>query len=156
MMYSLAQKYIAPARMATLVDVHTALGEFGTAECITTYATDSDEYRRARSIWGERAKSTISDQSLSVDVNGPMVNALQPFSNFLGIGLEFGTVDVTEVIMALIADQWLHRYGDLDMSVGHPLKNRMMDAFYPDSDEWRESIASITREIIAQSLSRTE
>ena len=152
MMRSVAERYIARARMATLVDVHTALGDFGTAECITTYATDSDEYRRARKIWGDRAQSTINDESLSVDVNGPMVNALQPYSDFLGIGLEFGTVDVNEVIMSLIADQWLHCHGEPDLK--HPIKERMMNAFYPDSDEWRASITSITREIITQSLNR--
>ena len=70
----------------------------------------------------------------------------------IGMGLEFGTVRSGEVSMALIADQWLHRHGDLDMAEGHPIKDRMMAAFYPDSDEWRKSIAAITSEIIQQYL----
>jgi hypothetical protein len=28
----------------------------------------------------------------------------------------------------------------------------MMDAFYPDSDEWRESIVGIARDVVDQAL----
>ena len=153
-LHDLGNRYFNQAKTATMVDIHTALGEFGAAECITTYSQTSAEYQHCQALWGDRIKTTDSGESLSVDVNGPMVNAMQRYSDFLGIGLEFGTRAVSEVTMALIADQWLHQHGDFDMHTGHPIKDRMMDAFYPDSDEWRESIAQISRDIVEQSLAR--
>ncbi|NKB98831.1 MAG: DUF2817 domain-containing protein [Pseudomonadales bacterium] len=154
-LHELGRRYINHARMATMVDIHTALGQFGEAECITTYPMTSDEYKRCRSLWGMRVQTTDTGDSVSVDVNGPMVNAMQQYSDALGTGLEFGTHAVSEVTMALIADQWLHQHADFNFAAGHPVKERMMEAFYPDSDKWRESIAGITREILNQSLSRT-
>lgn len=154
LMHLLGQQYLYLAERVSLIDIHTALGDFGAAECITTYPLNSDEYQRSKAIWGDQVRSTDSGESLSVDVNGPMVNAMQQYSDFLGIGLEFGTIRMAEVTMALIADQWLHHHGSLDMNEGHPIKERMMAAFYPDSIPWRESIAAITRGIIEQTLTR--
>ena len=151
-MHDLGKRYLSQAKTVTLIDIHTALGEFGAAECITSYAPDSDQLVRARARWGDRVKSTQMGESLSVDVTGPMVMAMESYSDMISMGLEFGTVPSGEVSMALIADQWLHRHGDLDMAEGHPIKDRMMAAFYPDSDEWRESISAITAEIIQQYL----
>ncbi len=154
-MHELGERYFQCARLATMVDIHTALGGFGAAEYITTYPKQSSEYQRCQKLWGDRVRTTDTGESLSVDVNGPMVNAMQQYSDALGIGLEFGTKPVSEVTMALIADQWLHQHGELDMGKGHPIKDRMMAAFYPDSDEWRESIAGIARDVVERALTRT-
>jgi polar amino acid transport system ATP-binding protein len=66
----------------------------------------------------------------------------------LGQGLEYGTVNTLEVIRSLIQDQWLHRYGDIDSTLGKQTKQRMMDAFYPDDAAWRTSVLDIAREVI--------
>ena len=38
------------------------------------------------------------------------------------------------------------------MKSGHPIKDQMMAAFYPDSDEWRESIVGIARDVVQRAL----
>lgn len=154
LMHSLADRYFRSAHKVTMLDVHTALGDFGTAECITTYPPSSREFKQCQALWGDRVKSTVSDSSVSVDVNGPMVDALQPYTDILGTGLEFGTLEIQEITMALIADQWLHTHGDRKSLKGQAIVQRMMNAFYPDDAGWRESIANITRELVSSSLQR--
>ena len=154
LMHRIAERHFRRANKVTMLDVHTGLGEFGAAECITTYAPTSNAFRECQELWGERVKSTIVDESLSVDVNGPMADALQPYSEVLGTGLEFGTFNIPEITMALIGDQWLQTHGERNSVKGKAIRERLMNAFYPDDDRWRESIADITRQLVAGSLQR--
>jgi len=151
--HQVARTHLSFASEICWIDIHTALGPFGTAECIVDYAPDSDSYRRCVSYWGDRVKSVISGDSHSAPIRGSMITDLSGhYPALVGAGLEFGTRSGREVMQALIADQWLHRYGELDMARGHPIKDMMMDAFYPDSAEWRESIAKITRQVVDQAF----
>ncbi len=148
-----ARDHLQTADEVVWIDVHTALGPFGTAECIVDYALESDAYQRSVELWGERVKSMVSGDSHSAPVAGSMISGLQKtHQTIVGAGLEFGTVPGREVILALIADQWLHRYGDPASMEADPIKKLMMDAFYPDSDEWRESIVAIANEVVEQAL----
>ena len=148
-----ADNHLRSADEVVWIDVHTALGPFGTAECIVDYALDTPAYARSVELWGDRVKSMRSGDSYSAPVAGSMITGLQAaHPSIVGAGLEFGTVPGQAVILALIADQWLHRFGDFDSSEASHIKNMMMDAFYPDSEVWRESIATIGREVFEQAL----
>jgi hypothetical protein len=82
-----------------------------------------------------------------------MISGLQKtYPTIVGAGLEFGTVPGRDVVLALVADQWLHQYGNPASPEAAPIKDMMMDAFYPDSDEWRESIVVIARDVVDQAL----
>jgi hypothetical protein len=69
-------------------------------------------------------------------------------------GLEYGTVRAKQVLEALIADQWLHRYGDLQSDQGREIKQQMMDAFYADDPVWRASVYGIAQQLVAAVLKR--
>jgi hypothetical protein len=151
--HRVAKDYFSKAREVVWIDVHTALGPFGTAECIVDYAPASKEFQRSVEIWGDRVKSMLSGDSYSAPIAGSMISGLQrTYPAIVGAGLEFGTVSGREVVLALIADQWLHRHGEFSLAHGHAIKDMMMDAFYPDSNEWRESIATIAREVVSQAM----
>ena len=153
MIRRVAKKYLANASEVVWLDIHTALGPFGTAECIVDYAPGSREFTRSVELWGDRVKSMLSGDSYSAPIAGSMISGLQKaHAEIVGAGLEFGTVSGREVILALIADQWLHRHGDYRSAQGHAIKDMMMNAFYPDSDDWRESIAIIARDVVAQAM----
>ncbi len=136
------------------IDIHTALGKFGEGECIVEVGPDTDEFTQAKALWGERVKSTLSGDSTSAQVSGSMMQGMrQELDNSLiGTGLEFGTVASNEVIMALIADQWLHRHGTLDSDQGRAIKKQMMRAFCPDSEDWRTSVVDIARDVVNRAL----
>jgi len=69
-----------------------------------------------------------------------------------GIALEYGTQDPGSVLGALRWDNWLHAYGDPAGPEAASVKQKMRDAFYPDSAEWRESVIDQARTAIAQAL----
>ncbi|MBT3708444.1 MAG: DUF2817 domain-containing protein, partial [Gammaproteobacteria bacterium] len=113
----------------------------------------SKAYRRSVELWGDRVKSMLSGDSHSAPIAGSMISGLQKtYPTIVGAGLEFGTVPGRDVVLALVADQWLHRYGNPASPEAALIKGMMMDAFYPDSDEWRESIVGIARDVVDQAL----
>ena len=148
------RKQLTGIEKILFIDIHTALGKFGEGECIVEVAPNSAEFHQAQALWGSRVLSTVSGDSQSAQVSGSMLSGVRQElgAPLLGTGLEFGTLPSNEVILALVADQWLHRYGQIDSPLGRAIKARMMEVFCPDSDEWRSSITRIATEVVDAAL----
>jgi hypothetical protein len=48
---------------------------------------------------------------------------------------------VTEIIQALRADQWLENHPEAPEAQRQQIKRQMRDAFYTDTDAWKQRIA---------------
>jgi len=137
------------------LDIHTALGRYGTGECIVEYQPDSKPLKLAYELWGERVKNTKTNDSVSSDIAGSISYGMhQEIDDLVIAGLEYGTVRAKQVLEALIADQWLHRYGDLQSQQGRAIKQQMMDAFYADDPVWRASVYGIAQQLVEAVLKR--
>lgn len=136
------------------IDIHTALGEYATAQCIVEIPPGSPQLDKAVALWGDLVGNTMSGESVATEVTGTMVTGVKGDRERSTIvtGLEFGTVNPGEVSMALLQDQWLHRYGDLNSEAATMIKQRMMDAFYPDDEEWRSAVLGIANDVIAAAV----
>ncbi|MGL1423629.1 DUF2817 domain-containing protein, partial [Vibrio parahaemolyticus] len=81
--------------------------------------------------------ATFEPGSVSADVTGPVVglgHAVCPQAEITGMGLEFGTLPMPEVLMALRGDQWLHRNPQAPAGQAAAIKRALRDAFYGDCD----------------------
>ncbi len=56
------------------------------------------------------------------------------------IALEYGTLPMPEVRLALCADNWLHHHGELGSAKGKAIKQQIRAAFYPDTVAWKEQV----------------
>ncbi len=144
-----ARKYL-PGQASVWIDVHTALGEFGTAQCIVDMPPSSDLLHRATSLWGDRLGNIGTQSSVATPITGLMLGGVERMLDqpLLSTYLEYGTVPAREVGEVLIQDQWLHRHGKIDSEFGRQTKARMMNTFYPDYEHWREAILNIARDVI--------
>ena len=57
-----------------------------------------------------------------------------------GIALEFGTLPLLEVFAALRADQWLELHPQADAALRARIKTQLRDAFYVDTDAWKQRV----------------
>lgn len=142
-------------KLVAWLDIHTALGAYGDAECIVEYTPGTKPLENAQKLWGERVRNTKTNESSSADIAGSMgVGAHEALGDDLVFcGLEYGTVRPKQVLEAVIGDQWLHRYGRLESAEGRAVKQAMMDAFYPDDPEWRQSVFEIALDVIEPIIS---
>src|SRR6185312_14047498 len=84
---------------------------------------------------------TSSSAELSGDNLTGLSAVLEPRGvAFTGMALEYGTLPLNEVLLALRGDNWVHHHGLLDSQLGRRLTRASRDAFYCDKDDWKEMV----------------
>ena len=139
------------------IDIHTGLGPNGVGERIYAGRNDAPAVARARAWWdggGRTPVTSIYDgSSTSAFLTGMMFNAAYdecPQAEYTGMALEYGTVPVLESLQALRGEQWLNAHPDAPPELAAAIRQRMMDAFYTDTDAWREQVVAQAREALLQ------
>ena len=125
------------------IDLHTGLGPSGHGERIFACRDDAAALARARAWWGAEVTSIYDGSSASALLTGLMwLAAYQecPQAEYTGIALEYGTEPVTEVIDALRGDHWLECHPEAEATQGAAIKQRLRNAFYTDTDAWKQRI----------------
>ena len=131
------------ARLAW-IDLHTGLGPSGVAELISACRdADVGSLQRARQWWGERVTSLADGSSISAPLVGLMWQAAYEEcaqAQYTGMAMEYGTIPMLEVMQALRADQWLENHPETETSLAQEIKKQTRDAFYTDTDVWKEQV----------------
>jgi len=93
--------------------------------------------------------------STSIPMTGPIHLAVDdecPRAEYTGICLEFGTVPLPQMVMALRGDHWLHRHPGADAALAANIRQRLRQAFYPDTDDWKRALWAQGLEATQQAL----
>jgi hypothetical protein len=126
------------------IDLHTGLGPTGVGERIFACADDKAALKRARAWWGDKITSIYDGSSSSAPLQGLMWASIYqecPQAEYTGIALEYGTLPVMQMMDALRADQWAENHPDAPPAQLAQIKRATRDAFYVDTDEWKQQIA---------------
>jgi hypothetical protein len=126
------------------IDLHTGLGPNGHGERIFASRDDAAAFARAKAWWGD-VTSIYDGSSTSALLTGMMWLAAYeecPQAEYTGLALEYGTLPQAEVMGALRADQWLENHPDADDARRRAIKQQVRDAFYTDTDEWKDKIVA--------------
>ncbi len=137
------------------IDLHTGLGPSGHGERIFACRDDAQALERARAWWGAEVTSIYDGSSASALLTGTMwLAAYQECAQaeYTGIALEYGTVPLLEVIDALRGDHWLECHPEADAAQGAAIKRRVRDAFYTDTDAWKQRIVEQAFEAARQAV----
>jgi len=125
------------------IDLHTGLGPSGVGERIFACRDDAAALARARAWWGSGVTSIYDGSSASARLTGMMWMSVYeecPQAEYTGIAMEYGTVPITEVVEALRADQWLENHPEADEAQARAIKQRMREAFYTDTEAWKQAV----------------
>ncbi|WP_298933023.1 M14 family metallopeptidase [uncultured Ramlibacter sp.] len=151
------RSYGSKASRIGWIDIHTGLGPSGLGERIYAGADDDAAVQRARSWWdggGRTPVTSIYDgSSSSAFLTGLMWNSVYeecPQAQYTGIAMEYGTVPVLEVMHALRGEHWLNLHPDAPPALAAQVKQQMKDAFYTDTDSWKEQILQQASESLYQ------
>ena len=137
------QDHLAQARQIAWIDLHTGLGPHGHGERIFACTDTGATLQRARQWWGPDITSVDTDTSKSVPLSGPIQMAIYeecPQAQYTGIAMEYGTVPMEQVMYALRGDHWLNLHPEAPAALRQQIKQALMDAFYVDTDAWRQQI----------------
>jgi hypothetical protein len=100
--------------------------------------------------------SIYDGSSTSARLSGLMFEAAYqecPQAEYTGIALEYGTVPLADITTALREDQWFELHPEADPASRAAARRRMRDAFYTDTDDWKQRIVDQARQAAQQALS---
>lgn len=152
---TILRRNAATCRHIGSIDIHTGLGAYGVGERIFAAPDDPDTLARSRRWWGDNLTSVTTGTSASIPLTGPIQASLLqecPQAIQTNVCLEFGTFPMEDVIRAMRAEHWLHRYGCADKSRRDAIKTALKRAFYPEADDWKLAVWVQGREVYLQSL----
>ena len=124
------------------------MGRWATASRSRSFRPSSPAFERTRAWWGDEVTSTADGTSKSPPVTGPLIGGVEeslPSAEVTAIGLEYGTIELPELLDALRGDNWLYARGiksglRLDSALARGIKAKVRDALYVDTDDWKEKI----------------
>jgi hypothetical protein len=152
----LTEMHLTRCSRVTVVDLHTGLGPYGKGEVVVDSSQEDPVFERAVSTWGvEQVKSTVSGGSVSSRLVGTINQAfvdMLPDSEVTAVGLEFGTLPTMAVFNALREENWLYHHGDRESDNADAIKERLLRAFYPDDDAWKERVMEQGRDVVGRVL----
>ncbi len=147
------------ARRIGWIDIHTGLGPNGKGERIFASADSADGVARARAWWDGKGKTPVTSiydgSSTSAPLTGLMCFAIDdecPQAEYTGIAMEYGTVPVLQTLQSLRGEQWLHQHPEASPELAAQIKRQMMEAFYTDTDVWKQQILDQAREAMVQAV----
>lgn len=153
------QKYGQRARRIAWIDLHTGLGPNGVGERIFAARDDAAAVQRARAWWGGDGATPVTSiydgSSTSAYLTGLMCGAIYeecPQAEYTGIAMEYGTLPPMEMMRALRAEHWLNIHRDAPPELARQIKQQMLEAFYTDTDAWKERIVSQARQAMFQAV----
>ncbi|WP_233854646.1 M14 family metallopeptidase [Paraburkholderia sp. HD33-4] len=152
---SILRKYGSTSRHIGSIDIHTGLGPYGVGERIFAAPDDCATLLRSRQWWGDNLTRVTTGTSASIALTGPIQTSLAqelPHATHTNVCLEFGTYPLEDVILAMRAEHWLHRYGCPDTPKRESIKAAFRRAFYPSGDDWKLAVWIQGREVYLQSL----
>ncbi len=137
------------------LDFHTGLGPYGTADLISAGMPGTPLGDRLVAWYGEGLTTPALGNSTSVPLSGYIataVNATCGQAEVTCLTLEFGTLPLERVLLAIRADNWLYVRGKVDSALGRRIKADIRHAFYPDEDDWKELVTLRARQIMARAV----
>ena len=139
------------------IDIHTGLGATGVGERIYAARDDAATLKRARQWWDGGGRTPVTSvydgSSTSPFLTGMMFQAAYeecPQAEYTGMAMEYGTVPVMQTLQSLRGEQWLQRHPDAAPALELQIRQQVKDAFYTDTDEWKEQVVAQAREALFQ------
>ena len=154
-MRAVLRRHAARRKRFGWIDIHTGLGPRGHGEKIFAGRNHAPDLARTRAWWGADVTSIYDASSSSAELTGLMFNAAYdecPGVEYTGIGLEYGTLPLVDMLQALRADHWLHLHPEAPSSLRTAIRQQMRDAFYIDADDWKLAVVGQAREATSRAL----
>ncbi len=147
------------ARKIAWIDLHTGLGPSGVGERIFACKDDQAALARARQWWGGNGATPVTSiydgSSTSAFLTGLMWMSVYqecPQAEYTGLAMEYGTLPFPEVTQALRAEHWLNIHPEASPALARQIKQQMMDAFYTDTDAWKDRIIGQAHQALLQAV----
>jgi hypothetical protein len=155
MLHDVFREELAGVKKLIAIDFHTGLGDCGAAEMITEDLPGTPAYVRAKTLWGRQVQSSEAGESVSAPLTGTIDRAVRKWvagTELTFAALEVGTRSLRDVFDALRRDNWLYAFGSFADERAPAIKQKIRDAFYVETPEWKKSVWNHANHAVASAL----
>lgn len=151
----LLHEFGSQRRRVCVIDVHSGLGPRGYGEIQFEGSSSDPEFKRAQVWYNGQVTAPDNGSSSSASLTGFSATAVAetlPDVERTCVTLEFGTLQLEQVLLALRGDHWLHAKAPDDLRLRREIKQQMRDAYYCDDGVWKQSVVDRAAEVFLRSL----
>ncbi|MER9313696.1 M14 family metallopeptidase [Mesorhizobium australicum] len=151
----LLSEYGSQRERVCVIDIHSGLGPRGYGEIQFERGPLDPEYQRAQTWYRGAVTTAENGSSSSAAITGYSAIAVSetlPTAERTCVTLEYGTVELEQVLSALRGDHWLHARASNDPRLTRDIKQNMRDAYCCDEAEWKRDVAERAVEVFRWSL----
>ena len=153
----IVEDHVRGAGFALFLDWHTGLGAYGAGQIVDLPPRGAAGARRARAWFAHELASPVGEEPLPTRIAGTVGEGLHRSlagseTKSVRLTVEFGTYAQLQVLLALVADNWLHQRGDPESLRGRMIKVQVRKALYPDEDDWKELVWTRGRQLMRRAL----
>jgi hypothetical protein len=137
---------LSHAEHLVAIDIHTGLGKRGHDTLLVEGGPENPLYQELETAFGDHVAPWDPDASVAYAIRGGhgqgVCNSL-PETRVQFVTQEFGTLSPLKVLYALREENRWHHWGEglnNPDSQLHTSKNRILQAFRPDSESWRKAV----------------
>ena len=149
------RRRVAGASGLYWIDVHTGLGPRGHGELIYAGRDVAADVERTRACWGPAVTSIFDGSSTSARIDGMVGGAAYeecPRAALATVAIEYGTLPMAGVIDALRFDHWRVAHAPGDEALAANARERMLEAFFVDADDWKAAVLAQGRDAVAKAV----
>ena len=152
---TVVDRALASTDLIVHLDIHSGLGATGELERILPVHEKGVAYDRAAQWYGEELlRCPAFSNSNSPHIEGDLPSVLRKrCPSAVTVGLEFGTVSLGEMLISVIADNWLTFCPQASPEQTSHIKARIKNAFYVDTDDWKKAVWTQSWDMVIKSLS---
>ena len=148
-------EWIGDSRRVVHLDFHTGLGELAACKLLIDSPLSDAQRQRLGTWFGPGSFEEDHSPSVAYRARGTFGRwcvTRYPERDYLYAAAEFGTCKPIDVVAALRAENQAHHYCEPDDAAGARAKQRLVEAFCPQSENWRRRVLDHSRQLVAQAI----
>ena len=148
-------EWLGDSRHVMHLDFHTGLGDPAACTLLIDDPPTGVHHRRLSAWFGPDSFEAGDPHGLAYTARGTFGRWCVTRNrglDYLHATAEFGTYKPIEVLAGLRAENQAHHWGGLEDASTERAKQRLVELFCPQSDDWRRQVLVRSRQLVAQAI----
>ena len=149
-------EWLGDTRQVMHLDFHTGLGERATCKLLIDDPLTEAHHRRLSTWFGEDSFEAVHSHGVAYRARGTFGRWCMTRNrsvDYLYAAAEFGTYTPLEVLRGLRAENQAHHWGRMGDASTERAKQRLVELFCPQSEDWRRRVLEGGRQLVLQAIS---
>jgi hypothetical protein len=148
-------EWLGGSRHVVHLDFHTGLGDRATCKLLIEAPLTEVHHRRLSAWFGPGSFEVVHSHGVAYTARGTLGQWCVTRNrglDYLYAAAEFGTYNPIAVLAGLRAENQAHHWCEVDDASTERAKQRLVELFCPQSQEWKRRVLERSHQLVAQAI----